>query len=532
MLEERTEGVNERDRTDRPLGPEPDDLLPHPSMVGRVRRGRAGMTVATVIVAAVILMAIAWAGQWACSGPGEDRVAAVPSCLQVDVVVYGTQTSGLAAVRELAMQAPHLRVALVSSGDFLETPLAQGLCVEDARDIARVEGGFYHEWRELVIQAYARQGTLPFIAGDRLVYEPKVATDALWTLLEKGENPNLLYFTGRLVQAGDRPDARYVDIEREGSGFLRLCTRYFIDASLEADLARLLGAGYRVGRHEALYNDLAGPTPAYPSSQNNYETAPQRFSCLLTLRVYLDGNAPPVAALAHPDYDPTSYASGTALAQKNVDAFPSSWTMNIAVLPNDTRELNEGWNDWPDIGLSYQWIFAPEKRGDMCRRVIEWSINRVRYLQEHGYPEVGIASVPQTLYVREGPRILGLDTYTADDLRSGELRQPVALGCYMEYDRHDAFCPNHIETTRYACVPMEALMPRGHPRLLVCTAVSIDYAAYSSAVRMEHTRANMGGAAGIMIVLADRLGLEPGEVPYEEVRRALVERGYRLEVPI
>ena len=51
--------------------------------------------------------------------------------------------------------------------------------------------------------------------------------------------------------------------------------------------------------------------------------------------------------------------------------------------------------------------------------MLEWSINRVRYLQEHGYPRVGIASIPQKLYVREGPRIVGLDTYTVADLQSG-----------------------------------------------------------------------------------------------------------------
>jgi len=130
--------------------------------------------------------------------------------------------------------------------------------------------------------------------------------------------------------------------------------------------------------------------------------------------------------------------------------------------------------------------------------------------------------------VREGPRVVGLDTYTADDLRSVALRQPVAVGCYCEYDRHDAFYPTHIETTRYVYMPMEALIAAGHPALLVSTAVSTDSAAYCSAVRMEHCRANMGAAAAMMVITAAELGVELSDVPYETVRSKLISRGYQI----
>ena len=159
---------------------------------------------------------------------------------------------------------------------------------------------------------------------------------------------------------------------------------------------------------------------------------------------------------------------------------------------------------------------------------LQWTINRIRYLQENGYPRVGIAAIPQKLYVREGPRIVGLDTYTMADLRRGVLREPVAVGCYCEYDRHDNFFPNHVETTRYVHVPLKALLAAGHPALLVSTAVSTDCMAYSSAVRMEHTRANMGAAAAMVVMAAAEMGVEPGEVPYEPVRAKLLARGYQI----
>lgn len=471
------------------------------------------------------------------SGPDQGGSAPVGApasdlpTVDVDVIVFSTQTSGLAAVRELALSAPHLRVALISAGNILETPLAQGLSVEDARDIESVAGGFYKEWRQAVIDSYKRRGLSPFTASGRLVYEPEVAVQELWAVMGGRERGNLSFYSAHLVAASDSGDQCYADVRVEGRGMLRINTRYFIDASVELDLARALGVDYRVGRHEAVYNDVSGTRPAYPSAENGYETAPQRFSPLLTLKVYRGVKAPRIANLVHPNYNPASYASSGGFSQKNVTAFKTSWSMNIATLPNSKRELNESWSDWPDVGLAFQWVFSPEKRGEIRKRVLEWAINRVRYLQEHGYPYVGIATIPQKLYVREGPRAVGLDTYTADELRAGVARDVVALGCYCEYDRHDALYPTHVEQTRYARVPMGALLAQGHPSLLVTTGVSVDFRAYSSAIRMEHTRAAMGGAAGAVLTVADRMGLRPDQVPYTEVRDLLLARGYRLDLP-
>jgi hypothetical protein len=435
----------------------------------------------------------------------------------------------LAAVRELVLGAPQLRVALISSGNLLESPLAQGLSVEDARNIDSIKGGFYDEWRRAVIADYRKRGISSFNAGGRFVYEPDIAAKALWQFARGSKSGNTTFYSAKLVAAGDQGGSRYVDVQLEGGSALRLSTKYFVDASVEGDLARMLGANYRVGRQEVVYNDVEGVRPAYPGTANGFATAPQRFSALLTLKVYSSTNAPRVSSFVHPNYDPSSFASLAPLSQKNVDAFKKSWSMTVAVLPNAKRELNETWTDWPDVGLSFQWLFSPEKRGEIRKRVLEWSMNRVRYLQEHGYPKVGIAAVPQKLYVREGPRIVGLDTYTVDDLRSGTAREPAALGCYVEYDRHDVFYPSHIEQTRVARLPVGALMAAGHPWLLVSTAVSTDFAAYSSAVRMEHMRAAMGGAAGAIIVSAERLGTSPDRVPYSAVRGELLSRGYRLE---
>ena len=283
--------------------------------------------------------------------------------MDVDVVVFSTQTSGLAAVRELNVGAPHLKVALISCGNLLETPLAQGLSVEDVRDVGRVKGGFYDEWRQSVIDSYARRGLKAFTSGGRFVYEPEVATQVLWSYVSGPKSGNTIFYSARLLAAGDQTAQHYVDVQVEGGGVLRINTRFFIDASVEGDLARMLGADYRIGRSEVVYNDVAGVKPAYPSADNGYETAPQRFSPLLTLKVYPNGNAPRIATFVHPSYDPATYAGLAAFSQKNVTAFKSSWTMTIAALPNGKRELNETWNDWPDVGLAFQWVFYPGEAG-------------------------------------------------------------------------------------------------------------------------------------------------------------------------
>ena len=199
------------------------------------------------------------------------------------------------------------------------------------------------------------------------------------------------------------------------------------------------------------------------------------------------------------------------------------------MLPNGRREFNETWNDWPDDQTAFAWVFHPEQRQEIRRRVLEWSINRVRYLQEHGYPQLGIVTVPEVLYVREGPRVVGLDTYTEADVVSAVSRRSIAAGRYAQFDRHQNVLLTFIATSKAVHVPMGAIMPQGHPWLLVTTALSADYQAYCSAVRMEPTRANIGGAAGIITILAYRLHVAPTKLSYEAVQKELVRRGYAAD---
>lgn len=104
---------------------------------------------------------------------------------RVDVVMWGSTTSGLGALRGLKMAAPGLdgpiRVALLSNTSVVESPLVQGLCLEDDYHPETV-GGFYAEFRREVLARYAAQGVWPLEAGGRLTYEPEVAAQVLQEL--------------------------------------------------------------------------------------------------------------------------------------------------------------------------------------------------------------------------------------------------------------------------------------------------------------------------------------------------------------
>lgn len=447
----------------------------------------------------------------------------------VDVVIYGTTTSGIGALRGLqlarAAYPGQLTVAIIGGGPHMESTIAQGLAVEDLYG-SNAASGFYREFRDAVIAEYAARG-INAVPGGRLTVEPEVAAGILrWYVDYNGRGrPNVTFVQGRLLQADDREE-RYV-LVKNGSGVVRINTRYFIDASPEGDLARMLGADYMIGRSEDVYNDLDGRRAPRPSRDNDWATSPQSMSILLTLKIY-QGAAPSVADLDHPSYNPLTYGPDFKFSEWARAAFATSWTMRY-VLPNNKRELNEAWGDYSNPDTSYDWVMYPEKRAELRATIQNWILNKVRYLQEHGYPQVGVATVPTRPYVRDGVRILGLTVYTQQQILAEQLQEPVAYGAYALWDRHDTIYGSRQDSRPgYVHVPMGALMAQGHPYLLMSTAVSTDSLAQCSAVRMEPVRANMGGAAGIIVAIAAWSGTSPQEVPYSLVRRELQRQGYFL----
>lgn len=447
----------------------------------------------------------------------------------VDVIIYGTTSSGIGALRGLQLARgvfPNpLKVAVIAGGPHMESTIAQGLAVEDLYG-SGAASGFYKELRDSIVRDYAAAG-INALPGGRLTVEPEVASRILrWYVDYNGKGrPGVIFLQGRLLHADDL-DSRYALVQTE-AGVVRVNTRYFIDASPEGDLARMLGADYRIGRSEDIYNDAQGRTAPRPTRDNDWATSPQSMSILLTLQVH-QGNAPPVAGLGHPSYNPLTYGPDFKFSEWARTSFATSWTMRY-VLPNNKRELNEAWGDYSDPDVSYDWVMHPEMRAPLRATIQNWILNKVRYLQEHGYPRVGVVTVPTRPYVRDGVRILGLTTYTQEQILTGHTEDSIAYGVYALFDRHDTIYGSTQDSRPgYVHVPMRSLQVQGHPWLLVSTAVSTDSRAQCSAVRMEPVRANMGGAAGIMVAIAAHSHISTHDIPYSVVRRELQRQGYFL----
>ena len=447
----------------------------------------------------------------------------------VDVIIYGTTSSGIGALRGLQLARGafpgSLKVAVIAGGPHMESTIAQGLAVEDLYG-SGAASGFYKELRDSIVKEYAAAG-INAVPGGRLTVEPEVAGRILrWYVDYNGKGrPGVVFIQGRLLQAHDL-DSRHVLVQTVG-GVTQVNTRYFIDASPEGDMARMLGADYRIGRSEDVYNDVQGRTAPRPTRDNDWATSPQSMSILLTLKIH-SGTAPSVAALGHPSYNPLTYGPDFKFSEWARSSFATSWTMRY-VLPNNKRELNEAWGDYSNPDVSYDWVMHPEMRASLRATIQNWILNKVRYLQDHGYPQVGVATVPTRPYVRDGVRVLGLGTYTQDQILAGRMQDSIAYGVYALYDRHDTvYGSTQDSRPGYVHVPMQSLQVQGHPWLLVSTAISTDSPTQCSAVRMEPVRANMGGAAGIMVAIAAYSGVSTQEIPYDAVRRELQRQGYFL----
>ncbi|GAB4246574.1 MAG: hypothetical protein Kow00129_06900 [Thermoleophilia bacterium] len=495
------------------------------------------LSLQAMLFAVVIAVLLSFVGAHVFAGAAQavdSGAAADERSLETDVVIYGTTTSGIGAAWALEQAQSDLGVELdvvhVSPSGGLESPLANGLSVEDVYGGEAAVNGFARAIRDEIVRHYERLGINPLVGG-RLLYEPSVARRVLGSFYDRNGagKPGFSFLTGQVFEADW--DSVLIDTP---AGPVRIYARYFIDAGAEGDLVRLRGAEYMIGLDNAVYS--AADPPERPSSRNAQVTAPQYFSALLTLQVH-EGSAQPIAEQEIPFYDPDSYGPDAALSERQRDAFATSWSMSW-VLPNEKRELNEAWSDYASPEASFEWVMNPRSRAALHIAFVNHAVNHVRWLQENGYPHVGLSEIPRYPYVREGIRAVGRRIYRGEDIQLRVKEEPVAYGVYARYDRHDNLpyiTPASFETQFHdgastaVWVPMGALQVLGHPNYLVTTAVSAETEAYNSAVRMEWTRANMGGAAGVMVAVAEHLGVTTHEVPYEAVREELLRLGWRFE---
>ena len=416
----------------------------------------------------MVLVAVIVAG-WS----GAPAQAADP--VQYDVVVYGTTTSGIGAVRALTLLRRVIipqatTVAIISSGDYLESPLANGLMIEDMFLPEYYANGLWKEWR----RTFGQTG--------RLKVASAAAADLLWWRLNK---PGVTFYAAALgvVDA----TTKSLTLQVQGGEEVTVTGKVIIDASPTLDLARAFGCEYRIGKDETVYGpDLA---PADPASANGYITAPQAMAGLPSFRI--------------------------------VGSVPTMWSTTTGKLPNGLCEFNEAVSDYRVAQDVFDWVLHPELRPQIRDRVRDWSVGKL-------YPGMRLAySYPWPYFRGEVTIANGLVRFTSDQVGK-RVAQPAARSCYSRYDRH-GLSGNASSGTAVVWAPWKAMMPAEFDWLLVTEGACVDYKAYDSSFRMEPMRMDYGGAAGTTAALALARGISPQAVRYEDLRAILVGRlGYRF----
>lgn len=463
-------------------------------------------------------------------------VAPTVEIIETEVFIYDTTAQGIGALRAIELgQFSVGSVVIANQGYQIGAMTAQGPSVEDAYCNGKtcLASGIWAEFRNSVINEYRLNGINAVDKDGRLLVEPEVAGRLLGYILDYNGRgrPGVICLKGYQIEAAHyEHNNHWVLLKNKTGQFVKVKPIVMIDASIEGDLARHLGASYRYGFSEQIYGGNNG-LPPEPAEEDK-STWIQKASILLTLQVY-DKVAPNLAGLVSSDYDPTLYETYVPWqSEENRVAFAKSWSMSH-IVPSNKRELNEAWSDYSlDCQLPYKYIFGidenPLIREQLRGKMVQTVVDKVRYLQENGYANLAIANIPERIYLREGIRVVGLTTYTAEDIEKGAQKETIAFGLYSKYDVHLAVEQDHSGALVH--IPMGTIISAELPDLLIPGPISTDHRAYNSAVRMEPLRANYGGAAGTIAAIALTKGFSPAEVPYEAVRKELLRLGYRLQL--
>jgi hypothetical protein len=234
-------------------------------------------------------------------------------------------------------------------------------------------------------------------------------------------------------------------------------------------------------------------------------------------------------------------ASGYDLADLDLDAINKAIAAEVAAGRMSCTDA--GWNtEHPNVG---QWlrsgganashvhhINARDSRG---KTQLELESRRgllrlYRFLRKQpGLENLVIEHVSPECGVRETATIVGKQTVTAEDYRSGRLWDDAVCYAFYPIDLHrssgDGLGKEPLREGVVPSVPRGALLPAGSRNLLVAgRCVSSDRLA-NSALRVEASGMAMGQAAGAMAALSVQTGVDPEALPLTDLYQLLQEHG-------
>ncbi|MDR3331471.1 MAG: FAD-dependent oxidoreductase, partial [Synergistaceae bacterium] len=420
--------------------------------------------------------------------------------LRYDLVVVGGGTGGCAAAIQAGRSG--LSVALLERSGFVGGQIS-GAAVSTMDDVGRTRTGLYREFIGMVRDHYETSGTATNIClwgGDTIATEPSVARNILSYLLEFSAEIDIYLgasvesaimdgekMTG--VRAVLRSDGRIQEAVFEAA--------VFIDATEYGDLLPLAGARYRVG------NSISPNVDMRANIQDiTYVAVVKRYGNGLPDDLRMPGPPPGYEKYAE-KFRRTVAISG--------DRWPGSYPFDIPshnayrALPDAENEHliagddSSTWqfitrtcinwaNDYPgrpggEPGLSVRYVEDPEYRKKIEREAMNRTLGFIWYMQSElgmtdwsiddgqGYGgyfsndwetaddpllpaefSAVLRHFPPLTYVREGRRVVGIQTLTDSDISRNAARgrayknypSALALGEYP-VDVHGSHLDRYME---------------------------------------------------------------------------------------
>ncbi len=517
--------------------------------------------------------------------------AFVVHAADTDVVIVGATPGGIASA--VAAGRAGRSVILVEYHDHIGGMMASGLGKSDIENRPLI-GGLFKEFVDGVYQHYVDQYGEDHenvqLCRDGYFYEPSVAEAVLEGML--AEQPTVSVMKGWRLNSAQVENDRLVEIEivnRHSGEFRKLPGRVFIDATYEGDLFSAAGAEYRLGRESRSEHDEPHAGVVYfdyqakqflPGTTGEADDRLPAYTFRLCLTTDPDNSyrltEPP------PEYDRRNYLgyfddlkagrlAGPKVFKPKRGYNPAHFdtlvrALSVTEIPNNKTDVNI--NPRP-LGFP----FPEENRGyvegdDATRQQIlqrhkNLTLGLLWFLQnDFDVPEAHrkLANelhlskdefsdnehFPFQLYVREGRRLIGVDTLTEHDI-TGDGRNNVsrhqdgsiAVGefpidsfpCRKRQPRDTVVLEGYLgmldHITRPYEIPYQIMLPKRVDGLIVPVAASTTHVAFSS-IRMEPTWMALGQAAGVASDIAIEQDEQPRNIPIRTLQNRLAQQGQVL----
>jgi len=365
--------------------------------------------------------------------------------------------------------------------------------------------------------------------------------------------------------------------------------KMFIDATYEGDLMAEAGVSYHVGREaNSVYNEKwNGVQTEVFQHGHNFQTkiSPYKIEGDPSSGLLAEISTEPAETYGlgdkklqaycfrmclsnHPDnripfskpegYDPARYellarvfASGWRETFNKYDFIPNRKTDTNNHGPFSTDYIGKNY-DYPEAtyerrkeiikdhelyqkGLMYFMQNDPKVPADVQDKMKQWGLPKDEFTDNEGWPH--------QLYIREARRMIGEFVMTeADALAKTKVPNSVGMGSYsldshnaQRYVKSDGYVQNEgdigVKPEKPYSIAYGSILPKENEcsNLLVTICMSSSHIAYGS-IRMEPVFMILGQSAGTAAVLAIENKVSPQKLPYEKLRKVLLEGKQKLEL--